>query len=611
MKRQKDAKKTRALKNTFYAVETLWGINRGIVLNTALTSAIEYVGWVFYSLFFIRYLISAIERQESFEKILLFILLSGLVFFLFYLYNAYMEGDFHPRTSADLYQKLYGTLYRKAGSVDLRCYEDSSFYNQYTLAIDKADEKLLSVVRNLFGVLFGGAAAITVFITMYSIDKIAVLFVFFPIIGNFVFGYIYNKLLYKRDQDIVPYKRRIEYVNRVMHLSDFSKEMRLSNVYNLMKHKYLKAMEGIFETIEKYVFKICLPLWFRNYFTFTIIFEGVLLYGAYCTIITKTINLSDLAVLSSAMVSATWILIGFTENILESVKQALFVENLRIFMEYQPKLPEDSDGILPDREIESIEFRNVSFAYKEGGEYTVKNLSFRLEGKSSLALVGHNGAGKTTIIKLLFRLYDPTEGEILLNGRNIKEYNLRAYRGLFAAAFQDYKVFSLNIRENVMMRKATGDDDGAVYDALKKAGVYDKVVSLPKKIDTILTKEFDQDGALLSGGEMQKIIVARAFVKDVPIKVFDEPSSALDPIAEFELYESILKDSMGKTVLFISHRLSSVRNAGLILMLENGEIIERGTHQQLMEQNGKYADMYGKQAKNYLAVENLKEVTIA
>lgn len=611
MKKQRDTKKTRALKNIFYAVETLWGINRGIVLNTALTSAIEYVGWVFYSLFFIRYLIGAIERQESFEKIILFILLSGLVFFLFYLYNAYMEGDFRPKASADLYQKLYGALYRKAGSVDLRCYEDSNFYNQYTLAIDKADEKLLSVVRNLFGILFGGGAAITVFITMFSIDKTAVLFVFFPVVGNFVFGYIYNKLLYKRDQDMVPYKRRIEYVNRVMHLSDFSKEIRLSNVYNLMKHKYLKAMEGIFETIEQYVFKISLPLWFRNYFTFTIIFEGVLLYGAYCTIITKTISLSDLAVLSSAMVSATWILIGFTENILESVKQALFVENLRVFKEYQPKLPEDSDGILPDGEIESIEFRNVSFAYKEGGEYTVRNLSFRLEGKSSLALVGHNGAGKTTIIKLLFRLYDPTEGEILLNGRNIKEYNLRAYRGLFAAAFQDYKVFSLSIRENVMMRKASEEDDGVVYDALKKSGAYDKVMSLPKKIDTILTKEFDQDGALLSGGKMQKIIVARAFVKDVPIKVFDEPSSALDPIAEFELYESILKDSAGKTVLFISHRLSSVRNAGLILMLENGEIIERGTHQQLMEQKGKYADMYGKQAKNYLAVENLKEVTIA
>lgn len=611
MKKQKDAKKTRALKNVLYAVKTMWGINRGMVLHSALPSAIDYLGWIFYSLFFIRYIIGSIERQESFEKLMMFILLSGSVFFLFYLYIAYVEGSFRPKASVELYHKLYGALYQKAGSVDLRCYEDSSFYNQYTLAIDKADEKLMSVVRNLFGALFGGIAAITVFITMFTIDRIAMLFVIFPMIGNFVFGYIYNKLRYQRDQELVPYKRRMDYVNRVMHLSDFSKEMRLSNVYNLMKYKYLKAMDGIFDTVEKYVFKINLPLWFRNYFTFTIIFEGVLLYGAYRTIVSKTISLSDLAVLSSAMVAATWILIGFTENILESVKQALFVENLRAFMEYQPLLPEDSDGIMPDCRIESIEFRNVSFAYKEGGEFTVRNLSFRLEGGSNLALVGHNGAGKTTIIKLLFRLYDPTEGEILLNGRNIREYNLQAYRALFAAAFQDYKVFALSIRDNVMMRKSTEADDEAVYEALKKAGVYDKVMTLPKKLDTILTKEFDQDGALLSGGEMQKIVVARAFVRNAPIKVFDEPSSALDPIAEYELYESILKDSAGKTVLFISHRLSSVRNADMILMLENGEIIERGTHQQLMAQKGKYADMYSKQARNYLAVEDMKEVTIA
>lgn len=607
---KRKTKKTRALKNICYAVQLMWGINKKIVVHTAITNAMDYFGWVFYSLFFIRYLIGAIERQERFSSLMQFILLSGAVFLLFSIYYSYIEGTFRPMAGVSLYKKLYGMLYQKARGVELKCYEDSNFYNQYTLAIDKADEKLLAIVLHLFGIVFGAAAAGTVFATMYTIDRSAMLFVFFPIIGNFVFGYIYNKMLYQREQALVPYKRRIEYVNRVMHLADFSKEMRLSNVYNLMKHKYLKAINGIFDTVEEYVFKINLPLWFRNYFTFTIIFEGVLLYGAYRTIVSKTMSLSDLAVLSTAMVSATWILIGFTEHILESVKQGIFMENLRTFMEYEPGLPEDHDGILPDRAIQSIEFRNVSFAYKEGGDDIIKNLSFKIEGKMSLALVGHNGAGKTTIIKLLFRLYDPTEGEILLNGRNIKEYNLKAYRKLFAAAFQDYRIFAFSIKENVMMRKVSAEDDELVYDALKKAGVYDKVMTLPKKADTILTKEFDEDGALLSGGEYQKIVVARAFIKDVPIKVFDEPSSALDPIAEFELYESILKDSAGKTMIFISHRLSSVRNADMILMLENGEVIERGIHHELMAQSGKYADMYNKQAKNYLAVENLGEVKV-
>jgi ATP-binding cassette subfamily B protein len=601
--------KTRAVSNIFYAVRLMWGICRGIVVHAGVMNAVEYFGWIFYDLFFIRYLVGAIENQESFPYIMRFILISGLVFFVIFAYVSYIEGTFRPIAGVTLYHKLYGMLYKKAGSVELRCFEDSEFYNKYALAVDKADENLFMIVRNLFGIVFGGIAAAVVFYTMFTIDNIAVLFVFFPIIGNFVFGYIYNKMLFKRDQELVKYKRRIDYVNRVMHLADFSKEMRLSNVYNLMKYKYLKALEGIFDTVEKYVFKINLPLWFRNYFTFTIIFEGVLLYGAFRTIVSRSMSLSELAVLSTAMVSATWILIGFTDNVLQSVKLGIFTENIRSFLAYEPKLPEDYDGIMPDKEIESIEFRNVSFAYKEDSDYTIRNLSFRIDARSSLALVGHNGAGKTTIIKLLFRLYDPTEGEILLNGRNIKEYNLRAYRSLFAAAFQDYKVFALSIRENVMMRTATADDDPVVYDALKKAGVYEKVLSLPKKADTILTKEFDEEGALLSGGEFQKIVVARAFAKNVPIKVFDEPSSALDPIAEYELYESILRDSRGKTMIFISHRLSSVRNADMILMLENGEIIERGTHKELMELNGAYADMYNKQAKNYLAVENLREVS--
>ncbi|HEY8350843.1 MAG TPA: ABC transporter ATP-binding protein [Clostridia bacterium] len=606
---KQQAGKTRAIGNILYAVRLMWGMCRGIVIHTAVISAIDYFGWVFYDLFFIRYLIGAIENQESFSYIMRFILISGLVFCMIFAYISYIDGSFLPRAGVTLYRKLYGMLYKKAGSVELGCFEDSDFYNRYALAVDKADENLSMIVRNLFGIVFSGIAAVIVFYTMYTIDSIAVLFVFFPIIGNFVFGYIYNKMLFKRDQELIPYKRRIEYVNRVMHLADFSKEMRLSNVYNLMKYKYKKALEGIFDTVEKYVLKINIPLWFRNYFTFTIIFEGVLLYGAYRTIVSRTMDLSELAVLSTAMVSATWILIGFTDHILNSVKLGIFMENIRSFMEYEPKLPEDQDGIIPGKEIESIEFRNVSFAYKDGGEYTLRNLSFKIEAGSCLALVGHNGAGKTTIIKLLFRLYDPTEGEILLNGRNIREYNLRAYRRLFAAAFQDYKVFALSIKENVMMRKATEEDDAVVYDALKKAGVYEKVMSLPRKADTVLTKEFDEEGALLSGGEIQKIVVARAFAKDAPIKVFDEPSSALDPIAEYELYENIMRDSRGKTMIFISHRLSSVRSADMILMLENGEIIERGTHDELMGLNGAYADMYNKQAKNYLAVENLGEVS--
>lgn len=605
---EKNTKKnTRVFKNNIYSIRLMWSMEKGVIIHAALSKALNYIMWVFYSYFFIRYLVGAIENSESFFHILRFILICGGFFLIANLYYSYIDGAYFPMANASIYQKLYGLLYKKAGNVELRCFEDSSFYNQYTLAVDGANERLLSVIQNLFGILFGGIAAIVIFTMMFFIDHLVVLFVIFPIVGNFVFGYISNKMQFNRDKAMVPYKRKIDYVNRIMYLADYSKEMRLSKVFHLMKNQYLEAINHIFEIADEYSPKITLPSWFRNYFTFTIMFEGVLMYGAYRTIVGKSMDLAQLAVLSSTMVSATWILIRFAESVLESVKQGLFIDNLRIFLEYTEKLPEDYDGILPESEIQSIEFRNVSFSYKEGSPI-IKKLSFTLTGKTSVALVGHNGAGKTTIIKLLFRLYDPDEGEILVNKVNIKEYNLKAYRRLFAAAFQDYKIFALTIRENVMMRECGIEADAQVIDALTKAGVYDKVLSLPKGLDTVMTKEFEEDGTLLSGGEYQKIVVARAFAKDAPVKVFDEPSSALDPIAECELYDSILKDSIGNTTIFISHRLSSVRNANMVYMLENGTILEQGTHKELMALNKAYADMYGKQAKNYLAVDSLEEV---
>ena len=608
MEQQQKIKKTRALNNILYSIRLMWGIKKGAILQSALGAVFEYINWVFYSYFFIRHMVGAIQAGESFYSILRFILISGGFFMVIAFYNSYIQGAYIPMAGATIYQKLYQKLYQKAGNVELRCFEDSDFYNRYTLAVDGASDKLLQVIQNFFGIIAGGIAAVVVFATMFMIDKAVVLFILSPIIGNFLFGYIYHKAEYERDKAMAPYKRRLDYVNRVMYLADYSKEIRLSKVFHILKNKYEEAMKGIFQTADQYAFRINVPTWIRNYLTFTVMFEGVLMYGAYRAIVGKSLDLAELAVLSSTMVSASWILIGFTESLMESMKHGLFVENLRTFLEYEEKLPEDYDGIISEEKITSIEFRNVSFGYKEGIRI-ISNLSFYIEGNTRVALVGHNGAGKTTIIKLLFRLYDPEEGEILVNGINIKEYNLKAYRSLFAAAFQDYKIFALSIKENVLMRECSEEDNAQVVDALTKAGVYGKIKTLPKGLDTIMTKEFDEEGILLSGGEFQKIVVARAFVKNVPIKVFDEPSSALDPIAEYELYDSIMKDSIDKTMIFISHRLSSVRNADMVFMLEHGTILERGTHKELMELNGSYADMYQKQAKNYLAVEDLEEVT--
>ncbi len=601
MQKKRERKGLRALRNNLYALRLGWRMAPGPTVHMAVSRVLGYFEWLFYSAFFMRYVINAMETEQEVSSILTFLGITIVVFASMSLYNNYLNGKVWPIANAKLHKKLNLKLFEKAANVELSCFEDSEFYNKYTLATDKAADKLIETVQNIWGVLFGAIAAGVAFYLMYDVDKISVLFVLFPIIGNFVFNRGLSKIDFDRNKDMAPYNRKIAYVNRVMYLADYAKEVRLTDVFALMRRDYREAIKGVADVTKKYTPKAMVLHWFRVMFTFTFIFEGVLIYGAYRTLVNHSMSLAKLAVLTSMMVSCTWILIGFTESLVASFRNGLFVDNLRTFLEYEEKIPEDYAGDDPGDTIECIEFRNVCFSYKD--EEVIRNLSFELRGGKTYALVGHNGAGKSTIIKLLLRFYDPTSGEILLNGRNIKEYELQKYRALFAGAFQDYQIFSLSVMENVLMRKGTPEDEAEVIRALKLAGVYEKVQSLPNGIHTILTKEFAEDGAVLSGGEYQKIVVARAFVQKRPVKIFDEPSSALDPIAEYKLFESILQDGQDKTMLFISHRLSSVQNADWVFMLENGTIIEQGSHKKLMQNHGAYADMYEKQAVNYLATD--------
>lgn len=601
MSEKKSKNRISAVKNNLFALKLLCKICPKVVIHLAIRTLIDYGEWLFYSAFFMRYVINALQEGRAFQTLLIFIGICVAVFASKTLYTDYLNGSVIPQANAVVNKKLYQMLFKKSRNVELECFENADFYDKYTLAMKNADTRLVQTVDKIFGVLFGAVANVCAFIFMFQVDKLSVTFILLPIIGNFVFRRLNSHIDYKRQKDMALHNRRIDYINRVMYLKEYAKEMRLTRVFNLLRHQYRDAITGLADVTKKYVWKSVTLHWLYVEFTFTFIFEGLLIYGAYRNLVSHTISLAQLAVITSMMVSTTWILIGFTDSVTECFKNGLFVEYLKTFLEYKEKIPEDYDGADPGRQIQSIEFRNVSFAYKDIP--VLENLNMKLEGGKTYALVGHNGAGKSTIIKLLLRFYDPTQGEILLNGRNIKEYNLQKYRALFATAFQDNRMFSMSVADNVVLGEdiAPEKKQAVVEEALKLSGVYDKVMNLPKGMDTTLTREFDDEGAVLSGGEFQKIVVARAFARSCPVKVFDEPSSALDPIAEYKLFDNILKACRENTLLFISHRLSSVQNADYVFLLEKGKVLEEGSHKTLMKKKGAYADMYNKQAENYLA----------
>ncbi|MGN1196486.1 MAG: ABC transporter ATP-binding protein [Acetatifactor sp.] len=596
------------LKNDWYAIRLGASISKSMVIHSFFMWLVGYAEWVFFDGVFMRKIVDALDQGVGFRPIFTFILISGLVFCAIAVYENYVDNVVYPLQTNRLYYGIYKKLYDKAKNIELKCYEDSDFYNRYTMAMDGAEVKIVAIIRAFFGVVIGAISTGVVFGLMFEIDHYAVLFIISPLIGNFLFGNLKNKYEFKRYEEQAPNEKVLNYVNRMMYLPDGAKEIRLSNVFSLMKKQYREATKQNVRVAVKYAFANASLNFWRITFTFTVIFEGVLLYAIYRNQVTGSISLAELTIMTSLMVAMTWILIRLFENVMEIMKNGIFINNLRGFLEYEEEIPQDQDGELPDGEFESLEFRKVSFSYKE--EQTIRNLSFVIRKGQKIALVGHNGAGKTTIIKLLLRLYDPTSGVILYNGKDIREYNLKAYRELFATTFQDFQMFGMTIKENVLMGRHYDNEEEQVISALKKAGVYERVMTLKDGIHTMMTKEFDADGAVLSGGETQKIAVARTFVKEAVMKIFDEPSSALDPIAEFELFQNIMKEGEDHTMLFISHRLSSVKNCDKVFMLEKGHLIEEGTHQELLTANGSYAQMYKKQAMNYLALEKEEEVIL-
>ena len=596
------------LGNAWYALVLGTSISKSILIHSFFLWLVGYCEWVFFDGIFMRKIVDALDQGQGFQPIFLFILISGVAFCACSIYSNYVENVVYPLETNRLFGGIYKKLYEKARNVELRCYEDSDFYNRYTMAMDGAEEKVTAIIRGILGTVIGSVSAAVVFWFMYEIDHYAILFIISPLLGNFLFGNLKNKYEFKRYREQAPNEKVLNYVSRMMYLPDGAKEIRLSEVFSLMKKQYHEATNRNVKIAVKYAFANASLNFWRITFTFTVIFEGVLLYAIYRKEVTGSITLAQLTIMTSLMVAMTWILIRVFESIMEILKNGVFINNLRGFLEYVETIPQDQDGEMPEKEFQSIEFRHVSFSYNE--EQTIQDLSFVITKGQMVALVGHNGAGKTTIIKLLLRLYDPTSGTILYNGKDIRNYNLKAYRELFATTFQDFKMFGMTIKENVLMGRHYEKEDELVIDALKKAGVYEKVMSLDSGIDTMMTKEFDENGAVLSGGETQKIAVARTFVKDAPMKIFDEPSSALDPIAEYELFQNIMKEGRDHTMLFISHRLSSVKNCDKVFMLEKGHLIEEGAHDELITENGSYAQMYKKQAMNYLALENEAEVKL-
>lgn len=405
------------------------------------------------------------------------------------------------------------------------------------------------------------------------------------------------KINFDYQKDVAKIERKINYFFSAMISYPFAKEVRINHAADWLISKFHSETDSErrkFVENQKPNFKL------DTFDELLTLVETILLYG-YCTysVIKGRITIGDFSVYIAAVTAFFGILLSFVRQIHELKTMSDYID---IFKDYIKKaVPShlktgvaDVDRTLPVREIE---FRNVSFKYPGTDNYVLKNVSVKIRGGERISVVGYNGAGKSTFIKLLCRLYEPTSGCILYNGVDISTLNYDTYRELIAVVFQDFNLYSLSVKENMCL--AWNPDLERIEKAMDLSGLSEKIKKLPLGIDTQVGREFDENGVEFSGGESQKLACARAYIKDAPIVVFDEPTASLDPISESKLYTRFSDIIGDKTAIYISHRLASVKICDRVLVFENGEIIESGTHDELTNLGGKYSEMFSKQATYY------------
>ena len=595
--KSKTKPKYNVIQNVYWMIELAWKNQKRVPLMCILIAFTEIVIQLV-QLYITPEILKRVEGHAPISSLLGTIAgFTGILFFVRGLKAYLSETEVFPRI--DVRSTIIRMISKKSCRTSFPNTLNAEFIklrekaNSASSDNDKATENIWKVLTDLLMDVSGFLIYLSI---LSNLDPILLLLVLITCLAGFYISRRSSNWVYAHREEEEEYYAKKMYIRGKAESVVLAKDIRIFGLQDwlneLLDHVHDIYLDFRFQTEKKYFIADVTEA------VLTMIRNGV----AYVYLIRMTLNdglsVPEFVLYFTAVSTFTTWVMGILHDITRLHKDSLDICTVREFLEYPEPFRFEEGMAIPKADSYELRLENVSFRYPEADDDTIRKMNLTIHPGEKLAIVGLNGAGKTTLVRLLCGFFDPTEGCVLLNGRDIREFNRREYYQLFSAVFQEFSVLDVTVAENIAQTVENINYE-KIHDCIEKAGLSTLIQELPKGLDTHVGKEVFLDGVLFSGGQTQRLMLARALYKDGPILMLDEPTAALDPIAENDIYMKYNDMTQGKTSIFISHRLASTRFCDRIIFMANGTIVEQGTHESLLAQDGEYAKLFEVQSRYY------------
>lgn len=578
------------LSNLIYMLGVMYKVNKNVyfikIPQIMLNAASPFI-----PIIFVRLILNEIAIGGSVKKTAAYVMLMGIVTFLFNILGNIADSyaKYQSEITVRKLKDYFGNAVMRMKYSDA---EQPKVRDFIELAQDSANFQ--QVLDLLSTIITCSITVIGLFAIITAVQPVIFIFVALVVVFRLTADKKNRALWDKWRPRYAPIMRKVGYLLRVMKAIEFGKEVRINNLQDWIYSKadnnadtYLKASTKHNKELQKnQIFSTAL----------SILQECAVYFILAYKVVFEDMPIGDFSMYMTSINTFSNNISAIVYALSEIMKMSLFASDFR----YCLSLTSISDRVNDTNPVTDnvcIEFKNVYFKYPNTDRYVLENINLIIASGQSLSIVGVNGSGKTTVVKLLCRLYEPTSGEILINGKNIHSIPFEEHIRYIGAVFQDFKLFSFGVGDNVSFEETKDSDK--IKNCIIKSGLGYKFEQLPKGLETNVNKEFDSEGIEFSGGESQKLAIARALYKNAPVMILDEPTAALDPLAEYDIYSGFNGIITGKTAIYISHRLSSCQFCDKIAVLDKGQITQYGNHKELIEEEGLYSQMWNMQKKYY------------